>query len=190
MTQASVMELLKYSTQKEHSEIERALNLMDPSFSIASYGRLLASFYGYYLPWEQRCGPALHSLTSGFFEQRLKTPLLKQDLAYLGYRDFDTVPLCPHMPLLQTVADALGSMYVIEGSTLGGRLLSRHFAESLSIHAESGGRFFAGYGERTGVMWREFAAVVETHGITGASQEMVVAARNTFRTLNDWLVER
>ncbi len=183
----SIMEILKRSTRDQHDQIERALNLEDPTFTLPSYSRLLQRFYGYYRPWEAMCRPLIDELIPGFFAQRLKSPLLEADLVALGYGHPVEIAQCPYLPAFTLGVQALGSMYVIEGSTLGGRVLSRHFSAVLGIVEETGGRFYAGYGERTGNMWREFSSVVNANIDAGSVPDAVQAADDTFRTLRQWL---
>ena len=183
----SMMDVLKRSTEEDHAAIERALNLPDPTLTLISYRTLLERFYGYYAPWERICRPSVDQFLPGFFDKRLRTPLLERDLAFLGGGDVHAITECLNVPAVRSLAQALGSMYVVEGSTLGGRLLSRHFSDALGVEAETGGMFFAGYGGRTGAMWREFAAIVETHLPSSSATEGVEAAQNTFRTLREWL---
>ena len=56
---------------------------------------------------------------------RLRSPLLQIDLNFLGQDLLETIPSCTVMPLLLTYVQAPGSMYVIEGCTLGGTTWSK-----------------------------------------------------------------
>jgi len=72
--------------------------------------------------------------------------------------------IAPHLPSRNTVAspdiknpgDLVGTLYVVEGSTLGGQLIAKHLAKNLGITPETGGRFFGGYGENTVNFWTDF----------------------------------
>ena len=59
-------------------------------------------------------------------------------------------------PDIKNQGDLVGMLYVIEGSTLGGQLISKHLTKNLGITPETGGRFFGGYGENTSVLWLDF----------------------------------
>jgi heme oxygenase len=182
------MELLKHSTREQHAAIERGLNVQRPDFSRASYCALLRKFYGYYSPWERLCGPLIDEVKAGFMAPRRKSPLMEKDLIFLGGGIVGTYSECADLPVLATSAQAIGSMYVIEGSTLGGRVLAQHFSVALAIGPETGGCFFAAYGAQTGVMWREFAAQADASITSEHAPEAVEAAISTFETLHRWLV--
>ena len=47
-------------------------------------------------------------------------------------------------------------LYPLEGSTLGGQVISIRLRDNLGLNATNGGRFFNGYGEQTGQYWAEF----------------------------------
>ena len=104
-----------------------------------------------------------------------------------GLSDLERLPRCDDVPVIDSLAAALGCMYVLEGSSLGGRIITRHVRAKLGITEETGGRFFHGYGEQTGEMWRAFRASVSACPVTLAAREtMVEAAIATFRLLRRW----
>jgi heme oxygenase len=186
----SIMSDLREATRVDHDAIERSLGLMATDVSLARYVRTLERFYGYYKPLEHR----LHDI-SGLtdviddWDLRHKVPLLKRDLQHWG-RNERTLPQCSALPRLDDVLDALGCLYVLEGATLGGRILTRHFRIRFGVSGDAGGAFFAGYGERTGVMWQAFGRSVMAIPLTANQGERIVqCARATFRTLQTWSAE-
>ena len=64
------------------------------------------------------------------------------------------------------VPEGLGALYVIEGATLGGQVITRYIQSALKIDATNGGRFFAAYGDRTGLLWRDFVRCSTATGRT------------------------
>ncbi len=74
----------------------------------------------------------------------------------------------------------LGTFYVLEGSTLGGRFIARHVETALGLEPGVGDAYFRGHGDATGALWREttaaIAAVPEEH-----APLLIGAARRTFR---------
>ena len=60
------------------------------------------------------------------------------------------------MPDLATPAAIVGALYVIEGSTLGGKVIARQLAAHLGLNAAKGARFFHGHGAATEAHWGEF----------------------------------
>lgn len=92
------------------------------------------------------------------------------------------------MPELVTIPQVLGCLYVIEGATLGGQIITRHLQANLGITPETGGAFFAGYGVENGVRWQAFGAMITAAAAQfGGEDEIVASANRTFETLELWL---
>jgi heme oxygenase len=81
---------------------------------------------------------------------------------------------------------ALGRLYVLEGSTLGGTFIDRHLAGLPGL----GGlrlRSFSPYGAETGAMWHAFRHATRDHVVQGGDPDaMLDAATGTFRSLAEW----
>ncbi|RYG41850.1 biliverdin-producing heme oxygenase, partial [bacterium] len=121
-------------------------------------------------------------------DQRRHLPKLLSDLRALAIPSA-TLPLVTESPVLADPAEAIGALYVIEGSTLGGQIISRLLRDSLGILPEEGGAFFSGYGAENGAMWRAFCEAVEGWAReNGGVESMVVGARKTFNAMEAWLV--
>jgi heme oxygenase len=79
-----------------------------------------------------------------------------------------------------SVADAVGMQYVVEGSALGGRALAAIAARELGIGPHNGGRFLRGHGASTGHRWRAWwqrlPSVITPADVPG----VVAGARATF----------
>lgn len=179
-----MLEALRSETRPYHERLERTLAVFERVRSVEDYRALLARFYGIYAPLEARLAPG-----AGAHAGRLrKTEALARDLRALGLRDEEiaALPRCEGLPRVDSRARLLGYMYVLEGASLGGRIVSRHVREALGVGPEEGGAFFAGYGERTGEMWREFAAALEA-GDPRDEAEVVGAAVETFAAFEAWL---
>lgn len=187
-TPDSILARLRDQTRTEHDAIEAALGLMAASLTLDTYRRTLERFYGYYRPVEE----AVHA--AGGWDSRgldlgewRKTPLLEADLLVLGVDTPQRLPLCLQLPSIVSAAGAFGALYVMEGATLGGQFISRHTRQTLGVTPEAGGRFFYGYGDRTGEMWQTFRAALVAFAATEEIQNGVVeAAVETFRTLREW----
>ena len=88
---------------------------------------------------------------------RCRLHLLASDLTALGVSDRDrkALPACPLTPV-NDAAEALGSLYVMEGSTLGGRVIRKNLDRCLGQYSSVGCAYFNGCGADTGVMWLSF----------------------------------
>ncbi len=72
-------------------------------------------------------------------------------------------------------AEAMGALYVMEGSTLGGKLIAKSL-RTCSDWPVRGICYFNPYGERTGAMWAAFQ--LELAAVPTAHAESVVRGAN------------
>lgn len=183
-------EALKTRTQEWHARTERDLALADPALTLAEYQRLLGRFWGFHAPLEARLAAHQGALGGLDLTERRRTPALEADLRHFGL-DPATLPRCGALPEVGSRAQALGCLYVLEGSTLGGQMLARHFAGHFGLTVEAGCAFFAGYGALTGDRWRAFLAVLSAAELTDDEREAALgAATDTFRCLHAWATRR
>ncbi|MCY7315236.1 MAG: biliverdin-producing heme oxygenase [Rubrivivax sp.] len=186
-----VLDRLKAQTRAEHLAMEDALGLMRDDLLLADYRRLLERYFGFYAPVEARLAGLLPSDPLGGldFETRRKLPLLRADLAALGGPAADTLAVCHALPPLRTPAQAMGCLYVLEGATLGGVVISRHVQRTLGLTPDSGARYFHGNGAHTAEMWRAFRSALAGFSASAANADAVVESANeTFRSLRHWYV--
>jgi len=156
---------LKAQTRPQHDAAEASPAMravMSDALTRSEYRDHLARLLGFYAPLEPALG-AVDGLRDWLpdLDQRLvKAGWLADDL-----RAFDDGPMAPagHAPPL-TPASALGALYVVEGSTLGGRLIERHLHRTLGVTPASGARFYHSYGEERGARWITFKAALDAFG--------------------------
>jgi heme oxygenase (biliverdin-IX-beta and delta-forming) len=154
------MERLRQETSEDHLRLEERLGLPDTVKSLEDYETLLLRFTSFYEAVEAPIHARLESIGIDLdldLRSRRKLPWLHQDLKALGLLDA-TVPALVRPQIHESVGAAFGALYVIEGSTLGSRFLSRFFKESLGLTLESGLAFFSGYGPDTSERWKTFKA--------------------------------
>ncbi|MET0527463.1 MAG: biliverdin-producing heme oxygenase [Microvirga sp.] len=185
----TLLERLKIETRPAHDRIEQAIDLERRIETRESYKKLLGRFYGFHHAWEQAAAPVADNRT--FFERRCKTHLLVQDLQALGMTQDEIIslPQCRSLMPLPSSQAVLGSMYVIEGSTLGGAIISREVERRLGMNAETGCAYFRSYGREIGVMWKSFGAVLLEASSPEADDLIVETAQHTFTVMHDWLCE-
>ena len=183
-----IMEVLKEHTRALHTKIEARIDLAQRLNNQADYQRLLTRFYGFYEPLEARLG-ACHEVSSLAFETRRKTPWLERDLLQLGLNraQLAQLPRCVNLPTLETTAQTLGCLYVLEGATLGGQFIARLLKQQLSLEVANGAAFFNGYGGATGAQWKAFGAVVNAWAEQHGDEALILqAACETFATMDQW----
>ena len=193
----SVLTRLRFETRSEHDAVERVLDLMGaPTYN--TYGQRLVQFYGFYRPLEAalqtRCAKQSdrhsHSLEVSQLPMLLprlhKSLLLRQDLHHLGVST-EGLAQCSALPQIQTPAEVLGCLYVLEGATLGGRLITQHVQATLGITPTTGGSFFDGYAGHTARMWNAMRQILLSGAVDEqAENAMVASAVATFTCLRGW----
>lgn len=177
---------LKAETSLAHQQLESRLDLTQASFGCNDLAQLLARFLGYYRVCEDQLSSAPPQLFAEL-DSRRKASLLGNDLRNLGWRDqaIEAIPNCP-LEVATSVPKVLGRWYVLEGSTLGGQYVARHFAQRLHLD-EACLSFFLSYGEQVGARWRDFCSLLETHSSPQHDDQIIAAANDTFRSMSAWL---
>lgn len=179
---------LRRRTREHHAAIE-ALLALDEVPGRARYGAILCGFDAFMRPWEAAVRRALPPRLQPWFDARQRAPLLRADLAHLGLktpaplerRGAQAVAALP----LADLAQALGSMYVIEGSALGGQVIAPRLQRGLGLAAGRGASYFHGFGDQAGPMWRQFreTTVAELGDEPAAVRSACAAATGCFGAL-------
>lgn len=104
-------------------------------------------------------------------EQRQKVGWLESD-----FQAMSLVPSQKPTPFQGrfNVPFALGVMYVLEGSTLGGRVILKNVEKSLGFNPENGARYFAGYGNSTGSYWKNFLEMILRYEADSGETEAII----------------
>ncbi len=185
----SIFKRLRSETRTEHERLEADLNLIRDDLSRLQYRRLLARFYGFFQPWESKIAGQIERGLPEFGAVRLKTPLLEADLRFLDV-ETQRVELCTDLPSCRALPELLGSLYVTEGSTLGGQLIARHVEKQLGFSDGQGYAFFGSYKSDVGRMWQAFQGILIAHLPEATEDAAVASARATFRLMHAWLCSR
>jgi heme oxygenase (biliverdin-IX-beta and delta-forming) len=182
-----VLRLLRAGTTAEHEHVERTLDLLDPQLDRTRLTGVLTRMHGFWRAaeaglddWAVRFPSDARAVT---WSTRRRAALFAADLEALGAAPAGAEPVLA--PVADT-DDALGRLYVLEGSTLGGTFIDRHLTDLPSL---SGVRLraFSPYGAETGAMWHTFRRVTRDRVADGGDADaMLAAATGTFRALADW----
>lgn len=186
-----ILQCLREQTHDCHKRLEQRLDLLDTMLSLERYRALLRRFYGFYIPMERRLGEVFSQGSDLVqFSRRRKVGYLAQDLEILGVTQEyqESLPLCDSLPIVALLPQALGCLYVLEGSTLGGQIISRHLERTHGIGIENGGAFFLSYGPDVAMMWRAFGTALTAYAAEHDEDARIIqAARETFSALEAWL---
>lgn len=184
---------LRRETRDCHERLEAQVDMHRLARSRDGYRRTLEAMLGFYGPVEEALARLDWRPAGIEIGERRKAHLIAADLAALGLAPeaVAALPRCADLPDLPDLRAGLGCLYVLEGATLGGQLILREVRERLSLEPEGGASFFASYGPRVGVMWREFKARLDAACANEeAATAAVLAAAGTFEALERWLGER
>jgi heme oxygenase (biliverdin-IX-beta and delta-forming) len=183
-----LLDRLRDETSSQHQRVENRLDLLRPDLSLAAYAGVLGRLYGFYSPWQSRIAGTAPLLLPDWAVRQEKLQHLASDLAYLDV-NVAALPLCQQLPAYETASAVLGGLYVIEGATLGGQIISRHLQRSFHFPNGRGDTFFQSYGANVGRMWSSFREALSGYSSPCADDEIVRAAQNTFLALETWLGE-
>ena len=181
---SSLFARLKSGTEQQHREIEAFIDPLKNFCSLDAYKTHLLKTWAFYRPLEADLAALDWSSIGIEFESRRKAALIEEDLRVLG------LPYPPEQGIKSVLGRtnldfAVGCLYVLEGATLGGQVISRHLAK-LGIGPENGGLFFNGYGARTGEMWKSFQVSAANYCDTESEiAEAVEGAKWTFEKFRD-----
>lgn len=185
-----LIELLRTRTRICHERLERDLDVDCKLEDVQTYAQLLQRFYGWYEPWERVVSRFPDERIRDFMSSRRKTELLHADLQWLGLEDeLDSVPRAQE-PAYQSSSELLGACYVLEGSTLGGQIISRMIEQRLGLRDGKGFSFYKGYGTATGERWKQFKAFAESHPAASESDSVAQSAERTFEQIRTWICEQ
>jgi len=172
---------LREATQVAHEALERDLDWEARVATLPGYRDLLVRLRGFHAAYEPAIATALAD--AAFFDPRRRLAGLDADLHALDGAALGTQPM-PAAPRLDGAGAALGALYVLEGSTLGGAVIGRHVAR---LHGEGVPlAYYAGRGRATGPLWREFRERLD--GVPEAEAATAFAAGiATFEAMRGWL---
>jgi heme oxygenase (biliverdin-IX-beta and delta-forming) len=193
-TRSPVMGLLKERTGPVHRRVEDKLGLLNPDLTIERLKAVLARFFGFWETNEIQIGAwsVDHPSASAQFRctDRRRAALFADDLLALGMTtgELGRVPGAPAIFDGLNHSKVLGWLYVTEGSTLGGAIITRHLRRvgaltDFALHS------FRPYGEGLGAMWRDYTSTLDRFVSDNPvrTEAVVEAALRTFDALERWL---
>ncbi|MGB3585808.1 MAG: biliverdin-producing heme oxygenase [Tunicatimonas sp.] len=153
---------IKEATQHQHQATEQLLfpqqNWSD--LSLDQYREFLQIQYVFYQRAEQQIdvalSPGLRQMLD--WSNRQKLPWIEADLLEINA----ITPVgFPKDMMVASEGEAMGLLYVTEGSTLGGRMIMKALQKNEKIAPYTSFRFLSGYGADTSAYWKSFLRVLE-----------------------------
>ncbi len=178
-------QVVKDSTSALHAGVE---SLLVPKLqalrSHDGYAAILQMFYGFFSPIEGLIRQQLTGADLPDLDSRRKALVILHDLQALKF-SIRGLAVCTQLPPINSRAAAFGAMYVLEGSTLGGKQISKMLLcnEALALPENAVG-FFAGYRQFTGEKWKSFLSAFNELEDTAT---LATSANATFLALKRWM---
>jgi heme oxygenase len=182
---------LRAATEDLHDSLEQKLDLLRPNLDLRNYRQLLERTYGYYEPLEARLTAAAENQPwSNEVISRGKASALQADLRWLGVKQqtIAELPRATQLPPTENLADTLGVMYVLEGASLGGKVLAKHFQNRWGLSKNGGATFLNFYGPELAENWDHYINWLESSLPPADLPRTIATARATFDTMGQWLL--
>lgn len=136
---------------------------------------MVARLHALHAAVEQAVAPWRDAVEADGYAAVSRASMIRNDLARLSHP-----PASHPAPPLATFGEALGWLYVAEGSMLGGRVMRRAMvADGISL---AGLDFLDPHGEETGPRWRAFLLAMDSACASGraAHADIVRGGRDAF----------
>jgi len=178
---------LREATRDAHRAIEAVVLPGGRAFERRAYLCYLAKQHGFLAPLEPLLDTAWHAIGLDPCPRR-KAALVAEDLTCAGVI-VAALPACTDLPNVVNLSRALGCLYVLEGQTLGARVLLRSVSGTLGVGRGRGATFLEGYGDATAERWQELTVALEKYAqrAPGEASVVVEGAIDTFSRMHHWL---
>ncbi len=186
----SVVVSLRGATAVHHRLLEAFLRL-EPPLEWSGYIEALRGFELFLSNWEPRVRARSPARLHGWLASRSRYTLAVRDLAQLGFESGcspDISAQCASLVeniSLNSTAAVFGSIYVLEGSALGGQIIAKRAKEAFGLDPHNGAAYFKGFHPETASRWRQFQQLLDLEIGMGseAREDACTAARQTFDAL-------
>lgn len=171
-----LQETLKERSAFAHQQLEKIVVAKLKSIrSQKDYVELLKQFYTYFNRLEHAIEPFITDEILPDRAERRHSGFLAKDIISLGGTT-DDIPV-PKVPEINNPVQALGALYVMEGSIMGGPIIVQMLKK---YGITTGTSFFSGYGSETPIKWASFMESLNKNIKVSAQQEVIEAAVDTF----------
>lgn len=187
----ATLERLRNETKTEHQQLEKmVIPFIRASVNYTAYSQLLKTFYGYFMPVEEQIAKFVTDEWIPAFSQRRNANYILQDLQAIGQPNA-ALNTCTQLPAINSVYAALGALYVLEGSTQGGKIISKMLVANMQLPDFSAVRFFSGYGEQSDTMWHSFTGALNNLELSANQQDEIIrGATETFVAFKNWVKQQ
>ena len=176
---------LKKNTSTEHQASEKKMVLVLKRIETnEDYVRMLNWMYGFYAPLEALIQKQLTPAILPDIDKRSRAEYLLWDIGHLGTLNPE-FRICRDLPPIDSVEEAIGALYVLEGSTLGGRIIAGMLQRQLGAGIPT--TYFNGYGEENSRMWQAYKDFLDQPRTQQQQTAILESAKATFITFKNWI---
>lgn len=184
------LDRLRAGTAESHNSLEQlpvSLSITSADISNESYALYLDMMHDVIKQLEDKIYPVIAPIVEDL-DSRIKLDLIEKDLAVLNHSKTRFSNPFGDDAKLNSLPYALGIMYVVEGSTLGGRYILKNIEAFLPYDETQGALYFAGYGNKTGSTWKNFLNVLISYEQeNNAGDEIIAGADFAFQAIHNHL---
>lgn len=178
----TIRDKLKHYIKPFHDSIESGgygAALFEGKLDSQSYIAWLKSMYSFHYHAEKRLEDFGEEFAKYGIElqKRVRAQKALLDLKNLGEHRVEIIPM--KMPRIENSAHALGVLYVLEGSTMGGEMIAKELKKTLGEDIPTS--YFNPYGEQKMEMWMELLESLKKMALDiDSDEEIILAACGTF----------
>lgn len=177
---------LKTQTAHSHKKLEAlpiSLSIVSQDMKIEEYINYLSLMHDVHQDTENIIYPMLSEIVKDL-DQRKKRYLIEDDLLFLNYKKNHLSKVFQDTDI--NIPFALGVLYVIEGSTLGGRFILKNVSKFPELSGNNGTSYFNGYGDKTGSYWKAFLNILSGYERDfNCGDEIIKGAKYAFDSIHD-----
>ncbi|MGQ8630067.1 biliverdin-producing heme oxygenase [Agrobacterium sp. DKPNP3] len=181
---------LKAATRGAHGDLDAFIMAAKPFESGENFGKFVETQYLFHRDLDVFFSNETLDGLLPDLKGRRRLPMIEQDLADLGLGipEASAPRFTAETPF--DLPEAMGWLYVVEGSNLGAAFLLKDAAK-LGLTEEFGARHLAGAPEGRGLHWRTFTSAVDEISLTVEEEERVIAgAEAAFRAVHAYAQQR
>jgi heme oxygenase len=171
-----VLQALRDATADIHTAVETDADVEARLRDSVARPLMVARFHVLHSAVEAAISPWRPAFAEVGYAPDRRAPLIRAGLDRLGEAAPDDVPVAP----LPTFGEAIGWVYVAEGSMLGGRVMQRGMIrDGIAL---TGLDFLDPHGDETGSRWRAFMSAMDSAYASGRATQadIVKGGRDAF----------
>ncbi|WGL59763.1 hypothetical protein QEJ31_14620 [Pigmentibacter sp. JX0631] len=184
----SFHELLKLETSKIHKEVEFLVKINSPQPALSDYIDYIVVMYKIIAPLE-KIALKYFEFESSFPKttKKNKTQKLKLDLDSLDI-DLNKINFSIFVPEINSFAELLGCLYVVEGSSIGSQIICKKLYSLYGEELKNKMNYLNGFGRDSFKNWIYFIEYLENYTTLFPDKKNIII-RSALETFNCFKTE-